>query len=261
MPGDLPSTSPWLVKWFTWWLNRYLRKHFQTLCIAPRQRPDLPPELPLVVYVNHPSWWDPLAALIVRSKLFPERSFYAPMDARALAQYPIFEKLGFYGVEQNSRRGAMQFLKISKTILAHPKTSIWMTPTGRFADPRELDVPFQPGLAHLAHSLEHGILLPIALEYPFWEERKPEILARLGEPIEVADHPELTKEAWQDFLQTRLRATQEQLTQDAIGRSYEPFEILLAGNPGIGGLYDFFRWVKAKLRGESFRAGHGSSWN
>jgi hypothetical protein len=37
------------------------------------------------------------------------------------------------------------------------------------------------------------------------------------------------------------------------------FEILLGGRAGVGGTYDLWRRLKAKLRGESFQAAHGAN--
>ena len=50
------------------------------------------PDGPLIVVLNHPSWWDPLVGLVL-TELFPDRAHYFPMDAHALQRYRIFQRL------------------------------------------------------------------------------------------------------------------------------------------------------------------------
>ena len=56
-----------------------------------------------------------------------------------------------------------------------------MTPSGQFDDVRRRSA-FQPGLGHLAASVDRVTFLPVAWEYPFWNERTPEALVEFGIP-------------------------------------------------------------------------------
>ncbi len=252
----LPRRSSQLVGWFGWYLEWYLRKNFHSLALHRSPPPNLPADVPVVVYVNHASWWDPLIALWLAKHLMPGRLLFAPFDAEALASYPIFEKLGFFGVDQASRRGAAQFLITSRAILANPGTSIWMTPEGRFCDPRDVSVPFRPGLAHLAEDMHRGVLLPLALEYSFWEERRPEILIKFGNPIDCDDDHVLTKAQWNERLHSALRTTQSELATASIARSTAEFQVLLGGREGVGGIYEGMRKIRARITGRNYRAAH-----
>ena len=180
--ASIPRRSDVLYRWFTWWVRGYLQKHFHAVRLSLPGRPDVPPDLPLIVALNHPSWWDPIVGAILAG-LFPERDHYAPMDAEALARYSLFDKLGFYGVERGTWRGASDFLRTTEAILSRPRSAVWITVQGRFADPRIRPPRLQPGIGHIARCLSQGTVVTLALEYPFWEERLPEALARFGEPI------------------------------------------------------------------------------
>ena len=65
---------------------------------------------------------------------------------------------------------------------------------GRFCDVRERPVPIMPGLTRLPELAPEAVFLPLALEYPFWSEKRPEALACFGEPqdgrlaVRVRDH-------------------------------------------------------------------------
>lgn len=214
----------------------------------------------MIVYANHPSWWDPLIAHFLHRSLFSDRHFFAPIDAEALEQYSVFEKLGFYGVKLSSTSGAASFLKTSVSILRQGDSAIWMTPEGRFADARDQDAELMPGLAHLCKRCENVIAVPLALEYVFWDERLPVCLASMGNPIRTADHLDWSKPDWANQLTKGLRDAQNRLAELAVDRSCEPFDNLLSGTRGGGFVYDSCRRLKALVTGQSFKAGHGDQF-
>lgn len=256
--GEIPKVSPRLVYWFDWYLQRYVPKHFHAFAISNAVSvKSIAASDPLIVYMNHASWWDPLVALIVAKRFFPKRNLHAPIDANAVQKYPFMQRLGFFPVEQNRLHGAGAFLKTARTILQHQNTSVWLTPEGRFADPREKDLPLQPGLAHLIAKLPRGVVLPLAVEYPFWEERLPEMLARFGQPMRIEDHPELSKAAWGHQLTSALRDTQRQLEVASLARDSSEFDVILAGQSGVNWIYDIFRRASSVLTGKKLARTHG----
>lgn len=259
----LPTITPWLFNGFYKFCRYYLRKHFHAVAVDRREliaRP-VDPSAALICYANHPGWWDPIIAIHLCQSCFPGRRFYAPIDAEALKKYGIFAKLGFYGIDTHSLQGAASFLKTSRRILTEPNTSIWITPEGRFADPRDHQANLMPGLAHLALQQPNLYLVPLAIEYVFWEERLPEALMRLGPPILSADINALSKEECSQLLTSRLRETQQSLAESAIARRSEDFEIQLSGKVGAFSFYDIFRTLRGKLSGQKIELQHGSKLN
>jgi len=253
--ANLPAVSPFLWYGFTRYASRYLQRHFNAVRVAKDGAPDLSGDEAVICFANHPGWWDPLIAILLHQTYFAERTAYAPIDQQALDQYPIFRKLGFYGIDLESLEGAKRFLFVTRELLKHPSTAIWMTPGGRFADVRA-PTTFEPGLAHLAANVSGVRLVPVALEYTFWEERTPEALVEFGSCVHTAAR-DLSKEEWQSELERQLAATQASLAQKVISRDPARFDVLLAGSAGVGGWYDFFRRMKAMLLGSRFDPRHG----
>ncbi|MEM1305369.1 MAG: lysophospholipid acyltransferase family protein, partial [Planctomycetota bacterium] len=251
--------------WFQWYLRGYLPKHFHSLSVAVDTRPTIEPHERLVVYLNHAAWWDPLISLHLAAKLFPHRKVIAPFEAEAIKQYPLFERLGFFGVDKSSRRGAAEFLRTAAAAVSLPDTSLWITPEGRFADPRDRTAAFEPGLAHLAHKMAStqtdggrpAVFVPLAIEYPFWEERLPEALARFGEPVRVGDFPDYDKDRWAALLEARLRESQDALQRLSLERRESAFEVLLGGRAGVGGVYESIRRAVLRVTGKQYQASHG----
>ena len=257
---NLPRISPLLLRWFTWYSRRYIRRHFHSLRVSSL---GLPPDmcgLPLVVYSNHASWWDALVCLVLKDEFFPNRKAFTPIDAAMLGRYKFFGKLGFFGVEQRSGRGAIQFLRTAENILREPDSLLAITPQGRFADVRERPVRFESGLGHLATRVERAVFVPMAMELVFWEERLPEILVRFGEAIVIRPENAGAFDAkyWTALFEQKLQATQDALASEAKRRDPTDFQIVLRGGAGQGGIYDLWRGLKAKLRGEKFSREHGS---
>lgn len=261
-----PPSKPgaWFENGFHRFLVRYLGRHFHSVAIDRASQEvysgGFPSDVSLLVYANHPSWWDPMIAQFLNRKLFDKRHFYAPIDADALEQYKVLEKLGFYGVKLESNSGAAAFLKTSAAIINHPETAIWITPEGRFTDVRDHDPELMPGLSHLCKRHSNVVAVPLALEYVFWDERLPVCLVSLGSPLVAAEHADWSKTEWTRQLRDGLRTTQTRLAELAIARSSDPFDHLLSGTRGGGWFYDTCRKIKALLTGQTFKASHGDQF-
>jgi 1-acyl-sn-glycerol-3-phosphate acyltransferase len=208
-----------------------------------------------VIVLNHPSWWDPLVGAVL-AELLPGREHYVPIEAAALARYRIFERLGFFAVQPGTRAGAREFLCTGAAVLARPNAALWVTAQGEFTDPRQRPVRLRAGVGHLLRRLAGAVVLPLALEYPFWQERSPEALARFGAPIPVGRGRDRPVEEWMRLLESGLTVAQDALAADALSRDPQAFEVLLGGQAGVGGLYDLWRRLRAWLRGERFQAAH-----
>ncbi len=244
-----------LLRWFRRYTRSYLQRSFHAIRLCRDGKPPPMPNTPLVIFLNHPSWWDPLVCLFLTHTLFPDRLHYAPIDANALARYRLFARLGFFGIHLGTLRGAETFLRVSQAILHQPQAALWLTPAGRFTDPRQRPARLQQGLSHLALRLERVAFVPLALEYPFWEERFPEVLVRFGDRVQVEPHQDI--EDYTALFARQLEATQDALAADACAREPETFDTLLRGKAGIGGVYDIWRSLRARWQGEAFRPSHG----
>ena len=213
---------------------------------------------PLIVYANHASWWDPLSFIVISRYFRPNAHHYAPMDAVALKHYGFLRKLGLFGIEAGTPRGAAQFLRAAGEILSTPGSVLWVTPEGRFTDMRTRPAIFRPGLATLVARLDVCTLVPLAFEYTFWNERLPEILISCGQAIEVTDGRLHSAAEWSDRLAVALAATQDELAAMAGLRDPAHFATVLSGRVGVSGVYEAWKRLVALLRGRVYQGSHGS---
>lgn len=253
--ADLPQRWHWLLRGFRKYCVRYVRKHFHAVRLSRASAPFPPADEPVLIALNHPAWWDPLIGLVL-SNQFAERDQFAAIDAVAVEKYGFFKRLGFVGVDTHSLRGAAQFLRVGATILSQPNRVFWVTAQGRFADVRERPLAIRSGVGHLAARLVHGVVVPLAIEYTFWNERTPEALARYGAPLRIADHPGLGGKGWTHLIEDALTHTLDALNAEAASRDPAKFVELLGGHTGVGGPYDLWRRLKAIVRREKFDPSH-----
>lgn len=253
---QLPARRLWLIHLFRWYARRYVRQHFHAVRLSRSGSPFPPtsPE-PLLIVLNHPSWWDPMIGIVL-SSLMTERDHFAAIDAVAVNRYRFFKKLGFVGVDTQTIRGAAEFVRAGTTILSQPRCVFWVTAQGRFTDVRERPLGIQSGVAHLAARLSEGCILPMALEYPFWTERTPEALVRIGHSLHIKDHAGLSARNWLALIEEAMTQNLDQLNAEAISRDPARFTTLLSGRAGVGGMYDRWRRFKAWLRNERFDPSH-----
>ena len=162
----------------------------------------------------------------------------------------MFARLGFFGVEQGRRRGAVQFLRTSEAILQNPNHLLAITPQSRFADVRERPLRFQSGLGRVCcRRLRTRCFFPWRRNSSsgrndcrrfssgsasrFWSTPPP-------------DAAELTRSCPRKVLEAQLTESRStRLPSRRNGAMHRTFRTILRGGAGQGGIYDLWRKLKA----------------
>lgn len=252
----IPERSALVWRFMAAWFEQYLRRHLNGLRIARWGEPPDLPAAPVVIYSNHPAWWDAAVYILFARRLFPEREGYAPIDAAMLAKYGIFRRMGAFGIDLESPRGAAAFLRTSAEILSAPHRMLWVTAQGRFADVRERPLGLRAGVARLAELAPSAWFVPLAVEYTFWTERGAEALTAFGPPLSGRELSSLARSERLERLEDALARTMDHLAEDAIARDPGRFRSVLAGRAGVGGVYDLWRRAQAAWQGRRFDPAH-----
>jgi 1-acyl-sn-glycerol-3-phosphate acyltransferase len=245
--------SPGRMALFRWYLGAYFARHFNAVRLAgDASIGDLGART--VFYSNHPAWWDPLLLMYTLGSAYPSLRVFGPMDAAALARYPILERLGVFAVETATARGAIEFVRGARGLLEHPGHALCVTAQGAMVDARRRPLTLKRGVAHL---LARGIAeraVPIALEYSYWHEKRPEALLHIGAPVPAAGKSAGTV---QTELEQALEHTMETLAGSAMARDAAAFRLLVAGvDRGVGGVPDLPSRLRRWLSGRRFDPAH-----
>ena len=252
--STVPRVSPGFVKLFAAYSRGYLRRRFHAVRVLKSAFPPLDCPQSLVIYLNHAAWWDPLVCLSLSRKFFARRTSFAPIDAAMLERYRVFKQLGFFGVEHGTTRGARTFLRTAQATLASSTNALWLTPQGRFVDVRERPLRLQDGLGALAARNPNAAVIPLAIEYAFWTEPRPEILVAFGQPIVPAT--DQTADEWAHIFGDALENTQDKLAARSCRRNAADWVVLNRGKSGVHAIYDAWRSLSARFRGQSFAREH-----
>jgi 1-acyl-sn-glycerol-3-phosphate acyltransferase len=236
--------------------RRYFTRHMNALRIAQWGMPVPPQAGPVIVYSNHPAWWDAAVYIIAADRFFPAYESYAPIDAEMLKQYGIFGRIGAFGVDLHTPRGAAAFLRTSAEILSSQDRALWITAQGRFGDVRERPLGLKPGVARLVELSPDCTIVPLAIEYGFWLERGAEAFMAFGQPMRGRDLVRRARPARLERLESELTATLDRLSADVASRDPARFRSVLEGRAGVGGLYDGWRRLAAAVRGRAFDPSH-----
>jgi 1-acyl-sn-glycerol-3-phosphate acyltransferase len=221
----------------------------------------MPPRLgegegPLIIYSNHPGWWDGAIYVLAADRLLTAYEHYAPIDAAMLDKYRFFARVGGYGVDLSRRRGASDFLRQSRLILARRDRALWVAAQGRFADVRERPLGLKPGIARLCELAPRAILVPLAVEYAFWTERGAEACLAFGSPLPAQELSRHDRHERLARLEAALVDTLDRLAADVIARDPGRFRTVLAGRAGVGGIYDGWKRIVARMRGDVWDPAH-----
>ncbi len=256
-PAKLARKSPPLEAAFRLYTRRYLRRSFHAVhCLGDfgPARETFP--RPLLVCLNHSSWWDVLLGFFVATDVLG-RDSYTVMDARQLQRYKFFARLGVIGVDRASLKGAKEFLTVSADLLRGSRRALWITAQGEMLSSAARPIRFQPGLGYLAERLGEFDFTTLVLHYEFWNERLPEAFVSLSS-IEcvTASGPDWNRKAFVHAQERRLEAQIDALQSLVERRDPTAFRPLLHGSGGISPTYDFIRSLNARLRGKRFSPEH-----
>jgi 1-acyl-sn-glycerol-3-phosphate acyltransferase len=246
------ARSAWRLTLFRWYLHWFFWRRFAAVRVSRGFIPPDPVGRPVVIYTNHPSWWDPAMMLLVSPKLFPDRIGFGPMDEAALGNYGLFRRFGAFGVARDAR-GAARFLRMARAGLADPRAIMWVTAEGEFTDPRRRPLVLRPGIAHLARHVPDAVFMPAAFDYVFWNESRPEAHVRFGAPVTVSH---LSVGEAGVALTAALTAALDGLAEDAAARDANRFLTLLHGAGGVSAIYDTWRRARAWRQGRAFDPRH-----
>lgn len=253
--------SPKVIRGFSIVVRRMFRKHFASVRAVKGSIEILRTldrrEGAAIIALNHSSWWDPLVCVLLGKRLMRSRTHAAPMDIEQLRRFKFMRKIGIFGVAPDDPRSLPRMVRhVKERFASEPRCTLWITPQGEFRDVRD-EIALRPGAgAVAARACERREIpvLALAIEYTFWEDKRPEVFLRV-ERVAPPDLPEFASraeriEAWTSEIERAMRENQSALAQIVMERDPRPFDIVLGGKEGANHpLYDL--WLR--LRGKQGR--------
>lgn len=252
-------TSTRFVRLFGWYACRLLRKRFACVRLERASEPLLRSasshEGPLIIAMNHPSWWDPIVGMSIKHRYLGDRPGVSPIDMAMFERFGFMRRLGMFGLDA-SHPGALPAMTryVREQCERDPRTALFITPQGAFADVREKLV-VRPGVGAIAAALQNVRVIAMGVEPVFWEDKRPELLLRVGE----CPSPESpTTASWTRAIRRAMQSNADGLAQLALARDESAFIPMLArAGSDVNPAYDLWQ----RMRGRSARitpAGRGA---
>lgn len=250
------------AKVFAWYVDRWmLPRRFHAVRLA-KENAGLLAEAadhagPVIVVLNHPSWWDPMLAVLLARRFMPRREHLAPIDAAVLRTFGFFRRLGVFGIDPDDPASLHAMVEyVGECLRRQPRTAVWITPQGRLTDPR-VEIRIRPGAAALAARFPDVRVVAAALEYPFWGHPRPEALIRL-EPCEVGGRSGAgagRTAAWHRAMLEAMRRAAAALAELAVARDLRAFDVLVGrewGGREVNPAYDLWLRLRGRSAGISY---------
>lgn len=241
--------SPRVLRGFQWYVRRLLRQRFFAVRVSRSGMPSTERwrshQGPLLLLLNHASWWDPILLAFLQGVWCPDRRVLAAMDRVQLERFTMFRRMGVFGIDPDDPASLPAMVDhVQQTVADEPRTVVMLTPQGRFTDVRE-PIRLRPGAAAIAARLPNVRAVALALEYPLWLDAKPEVLLRFSD----VDSPEVSSTAaWQRTLTAAMQANADALATESIARDPMRFDIIVGGGAArVNPFYD--AWLRLTGRG------------
>ena len=162
-----------------------------------------------------------------------------------LNRFPLLRRAGAYSVCKNSPQSAVRSLKYSVEILNEENSQLCIFPQGIIRPPQFRPIKFQTGLTYIAENAvkKYGkvTLIPVALDYRFLRDNRPEVLVKFGDRIELTD-TNIDRKEYTRFLEKTLTEVCEQQLEEISQGRLEDYEILFKQK------LKWYRQIEQKLK-------------
>jgi 1-acyl-sn-glycerol-3-phosphate acyltransferase len=249
-PAAPPLPNRFAARAFGWYLDRLAGRHFTTVRWQTTEDPALWSGEALLFVANHTNWWDGFMAHQVTRAL--GLAFQILMDAKGVAAYPMFRRVGAVPVRRASPFQAVADLQTIAGNL-RPGVGVWIFPQGERRPAAEPVVETERGAAQLALTAGMPVrLVPVGFRYPFLSEQLPEAFVLLGRSWVVpggagtraGGRHELALE-----IEARLNRTLADLDEALLREDTADFDVLIRGRLSINKRLDRVRHSVGALEG------------
>lgn len=221
------NKSRWFETLFAVYNRNLLKRRFYSFQISGLEFfKSQKEEIPFIIYANHSSWWDGLAAFEISRKVGLDS--FVMMEEKQLEKLFLFRKLGAFSVVREKPRKAVESINYAADLLnKNPKRALWIFPQGEILPNDARPLIFFNGITRIIEKIGKVYAVPIAMRFEFLGEFKPQIFIRIGQPEFVeTKHISKTKELKNKF-ENCLTAVLDKLKSDIINKNLSDYTNLI----------------------------------
>ena len=182
--------------------------------------------VPTILFSPHCNWWDGIVMYNITHRICHKE---IRLMVEELNRFPLLRRGGAYSVNKKSPQSAMKALKYSVDLLKDLRNILCIFPQGIIRPPHYRPIEFQTGLAYIAQSAvkKYGKvnLIPIAVDYCFLRDNRPEVIVDFGKRIELTD-PDIDRHEYTKVLEQALAQTCDYQFHNISSGKVEDYTIL-----------------------------------
>lgn len=175
--------------------------------------------LPLIIYANHSSWWDGLAAFQISHKI--KLDSFIMMEEKHLKRFSLFRKLGAFSVVRENPRSALESINYTVDLLKDSDSVLWIFPQGEILLNDLRPLHFYKGISKIIEKLGKCATISLTFRYEFLNEFKPEIFVNIKPPEEIEFEGEANLTL---HFENKTTENLDEMKTDIIKRRFDEYE-------------------------------------
>ncbi len=205
---------------FSAYNKRLLNKHFSFIRIIGEENfINRDKSVPVIIFPNHSNWWDGFLAFYLAYNRWNIDS-YLMMDYAQMKKYFFFKFIGAFSVDRTSATSSYKSVMVAAELLKTGNRLLWLFPQGKMTPQHKRPLEFESGILKILDEFERVNVFPMAINYEFINEQRPEIFIKIGENVDTkinASKKEkigMLEEKLTDLLDTQIKEINDGETEE-----------------------------------------------
>ena len=223
------QTSPfWL-----WVADRYfygmLEKRFHGLYYKGKEKfyTQKDPNTPIILFAPHHNWWDGIVGYNICNRIFKKE---IRIIIEELNRFPLIRRGGAFSVNKKSPLASMPALKYAVESMGDPNNILYIFPEGIIKPPNHRPFELQSGMTYIAEKTakKYGkvALMPVAVNYSFLRDNRPEVLIEFGDIIHLNDGEKIDRHEYTHAMGKVLEKLCDKQIDDIHNASFKGYQAL-----------------------------------
>ena len=161
-------------------------------------------KIPTIFFAPHSNWWDGIVGYNLCNRLLKRE---IRLMVEELNRFPLLRRGGAFNVNKKSAQASMAALKYSVDLLSDLNNILYIYPQGIIKPPNYRPIEFQTGLTYIAQKAakKYGKinLVPIAVNYLFMRDNRPEVWVEFGKEIHL-ETSKIDRKEYTEYLSKTL---------------------------------------------------------
>ena len=185
------------------------------------------PNEPVIMFAPHSNWWDGIVAYAICNGICKKQ---LRLMVEELKRFPILRHAGCFSVNKKSPQASMEALRYAVNEMGNTNCNMYLYPHGIIKPPNYRPIEFQSGLAYMVDKAvkKYGrvCLIPVAVNYFFLRDNRPEVFVEFGERIEMTSDEKFNRKELTEKLANTLEILCDKQIYEISHAQFDAYETL-----------------------------------